>query len=211
LMNAAIIYAVMRAHSLRGHIMVAGDDLLVAFPVKPDCDFLVAQERRFGIVPEARVFSSPYDVTFVSGAWFPAADGFGFGPQPGRLLARLFYTLKPPSHRKVRVFAAAVAAGMWPTCHTLPVLKAFLKVHMLPGANIMPLWKHHYDESRQIASTQIYEFFAIKYGVGVDELRKLESEILGLGYVRAKLSSPIVDRIMERDFTNILLRQPVDF
>lgn len=211
LMNAAIIYAVMRAHGLRGHILVAGDDLLVAFDHKPDCGFLVAQERRFGIVPEARVFSSPYDVTFVSGAWFPAVDGFGFGPQPGRLLARLFYTLKPCSYRKVRSFAAAVAAGMWPTCHSLPVVGAFLKAHMLPGADITPLWKHHYDGSRQTAPESIYDFFAIKYGVGVDELRKLESEILGLGYVRAKLSSPIVDRIMERDFTNILLRQPIDF
>lgn len=107
--NALIALTTLRILGWVGHVIVAGDDLLVAVvraPRRPrsgrwSTDF-AAVARRFGIVPETGVFTDITDCTFISGR-FVGPDRL-FCPKIGRLTTRLNWTCslvgRPDVHRR---------------------------------------------------------------------------------------------------------------
>jgi hypothetical protein len=182
---------------LKASIIVNGDDALVAIAGDFDADRFAALEREHGIKPEFRKFHNPHDVSFVSGYWYPANDGFVFAPKPGRLLQRLFWTVKDIPLKRRADYVTAIARGLYPTCHSLPIIGAFLEAHMLTCA--APKYKYNYDEVVQTCSADIYEHFAFRYGVSVKDLKDVEDLIRQVPPGAALLRHWVVDAIIAHD------------
>lgn len=207
LVNAGIIASVCGQMRLRASIIVTGDDALVAVEGPFDAAEFARLERSHGINPEYRQFRSIYDVSFVSGYWWPGVDGYVFAPKPGRLLQRLFWTVKDVPLKRRRDFITAVARGLLPTCHSLPIIGIFLRVHVI--TECAPKFKFNFDDAPQHCSTDIYEHFADRYGVSVVDLRDVEDLIVRAGPVPGLLRHWVVDAIIEKDCGELSERTPM--
>jgi len=100
IINLLVAASAARSLGLSCRILATGDDLIMEVRRDPGlvlatlCARLMSAERAYGIVPEARLFSSIHDVTFVSGRWLAHGAEYRFVPLAGRLLARLWWTVK---------------------------------------------------------------------------------------------------------------------
>jgi hypothetical protein len=149
LVNAAITLAACRRVGVRTSILVAGDDLLVAMYDSATCEDMVAAERLYGIRPEARMFSSPAQVSFISGIFLMSRGEWRFTPTPGRLLRRLWWSVAPPSDRNLDAHRRGVVLGLLPVCHDIPIVRVWLRKFE--------------GEGRHLASTKGYVFKGSKY------------------------------------------------
>jgi len=125
LINAMIALEVCARSGLSAEILVAGDDLLVACDADPSG--LAALEREYGIIPKFGVFRDYLDVSFVSACWLRTSTTFLFVPKLGRLLARLWWTVKPPSIRKIRDYRYSVVTGLRTAVGSVPLYDEFLR------------------------------------------------------------------------------------
>lgn len=128
IINAAITYESLTRLGLTGHILVAGDDLLVVLDGDVDCQPLIALESSLGIRPEARAFKSPFSVSFISGCFYGQGPmtSFSFIPRPGRIIERLGWTTSPPSARVHLAYLRGVALGLSPVLGEIPVVRCIL-------------------------------------------------------------------------------------
>lgn len=94
------------------HILVMGDDLLVAGDFKHDPCAVSKHEASYGIVPEAAWIRNRYAVTFISGRWYPAVNGgYSFGPLVGRQLMKLFWTTSEQVEKYPVTLISSIAAS----------------------------------------------------------------------------------------------------
>lgn len=206
--NAAIIYTAMRRLGLRGSIIVAGDDLLAAIDGDWDGDKLAAEEAACGIIPEFRVFDSIFDVSFISGVWFPGVgDELIFTPKPGRLLSKLFWTVKPPSPKVAKevAYVSGVAVGMLFTCADLPVIGPFLRSHVA-DAHAKPIFKHTFTDHRAYAHPRVLDHFCYRYQTSPSEVREVEDLILSARGAACIVRHPLLMRMCCQDLSGIHLR-----
>jgi len=209
LINAGIAYEVMTIMGLEGDIIVVGDDLLIAIKGDFDADRFAELESSFGIRPEYRKFHSYMDVSFISGVWFHAGDcQYAFTPKPGRLFARLFWTLNPPG-KKINDYLHSIVSGLLPTCGRLPVVGTFLRSHDRDG-KIISLGSRLYTflgaDSTTVDPQALRADFILRYHTNSSEIDTLERELEELGGSRGILKSPLFDRIVEYDNADILER-----
>lgn len=186
IVNAMTIFEVMSDLKYKGSIIVAGDDLVVVVDGNFDEHALAAGISDFGIHPEYRKFDDVVDVSFISGVWFPARDGNVFTPKPGRLLSRLFWTLRPPSRKKLGQYNHAIALGLLPTCGGLPVVGAFLRAHMMAGGpedynrGIVGSYEHWLRKFRPDISYdgKVVQSFCERYRLTVSDFDYLEKRLM---------------------------------
>lgn len=211
LVNAGIAFEAMAIMGLRGDILVAGDDLLIAVDGDFDEDELARIESGFGIIPEYRKFNHYLDVTFISGCWFPRDQGFVFTPKAGRLLARLFWTVNPPTERSERDYRHSVVAGLLPTCGGMPVVGAFLRAND-PGGNVVTLPKDK-DLSKYSVEVKwdesILRAFCDKYDLTEAEVRVVELRLACVKGAKGLLVDSTLDKIMDCDLSDIADRPVV--
>lgn len=121
MVNLLVVANAMRDLKYRGRCIATGDDLLVQldpFSVGGSgladhaCSTLMQREGLYGIKPEARCFLDLEDATFVSGRWVRDGTTHRFLPLMGRLAARLWWTVKLPSPRKLPAYRHGVASGI---------------------------------------------------------------------------------------------------
>jgi len=207
LVNMAIAVCAMRVCGLRGDIIVAGDDLLIVVEGDFDEAALAAAERACGIVPEFRKFSNPSDVSFISGVWFPAADTWLFMPKPGRLLARLFWSVRPPPPKRRQAFLNSIVLGLMPTCRGMPVIDAFLSAHYDPGVtadrsgasySATKIWSRGRSPGESMMGA-----FCARYSLNPDDVRDAEELITQARGRQGFLCHPVFDRLMAVDLADL--------
>jgi len=201
LINALISVEALLANGLAGDVIVCGDDSLIALPQRPDVAALMAVERECGIVPEARLFDHPSNCTFLSGRWYPNGDSFVFGPLLGRQIAKLWWTVNPPSWRQREAYLRSVALGLWGVCHGIPVLRQFLTGWGL-SSSLAPK-RSVYAGVTIDWQQDLHGFVSWRYGISVDELVQLEQWLDGLPRQPLFLVHPVLDRIMSVDLASI--------
>lgn len=205
ILNAAIAMATMRRLGMRGSIIVAGDDLLIACHGDFDLDAYIRAERDYGIVPEAAKFSSPNDVTFCSGMFF--GPTCAYVPIPGRLLKRLWWTTKPP--HAVEAYRRGVARGLMPACHDIPIVRQFLAKFDSDGAAGVSDKGYKYIGVHHNLGADTIKVFAARYGVDPDAVRECEEWLRGLPAAPLLLVHPLFDRIFEVDEASIESREKI--
>jgi len=206
ILNALIAYTAMRRHGYRGHIIVVGDDLLVASPDDIDCEAMIETERGLGIKPEARVFYDAEDTTFVSGLFARCADGFRFIPTPGRLLCRLWWTTSVIGRGKEPAYRNGVARGLRAATSDIPVLRVFIGSHD-DGTASMRSNKSFLFQGSQAAAADLRPWFSRRYGLYQDSIESCESWLQRLPVAPLFLKHYVLDRIMARDLADIADRE----
>jgi hypothetical protein len=208
LVNAAIAATAMQALRIRGDILVAGDDLLVVVDGDFDEHALAAVERACGIVPEYRKFANPIDVSFISGVWLAAGSTFIFIPKPGRLLARLFWTVHPPAPKDVAGYRNGIVVGLRGTCGVVPILRTFLEAHYVAGVDAIfrrdkfsPVWAVRADD--QVAHGDVLPSFCQRYHLHATEVEEAESFLASCGGFVGLVSHPVLDRVLAVDLAEL--------
>jgi len=202
IVNAFIAAEALWAARVRGSILVMGDDLIIALYDEVPLEVLVAIEARFGIVPIARMFFSPFDVSFISGVWFPHGSGYAFAPKPGRLFARLFWTVHPPAPRRMEPYLRGVCRGLRPTCGGLPLVRELLRAFDTPGeADVVRDKSTPYAEV-DVSWGDLFEHFASRYHVSVRDLHDCEAWLRLLEPGPALLVHPVLDALMRVDLAD---------
>jgi hypothetical protein len=203
LVNAAIAYAALRRLGLRGSILVAGDDLLVALYETVDVATIASLEAEYGITPEARVFDDFERVTFTSGMFLSDGEMIGFVPLPGRLFARLWWTVKPPSARRRGPYLRGVARGLLPVAGEIPLLRVLLKSFDTQGSQVAS------DKGRQFRGASfsfgpgIWLAMERRYGLTVESIVECEEWLRSLPAGPLLLKHHVLDRLMEVDLADI--------
>jgi len=203
LVNAAIAYAAFKRLGVRASILVAGDDLLVAFYQRVEVDAVIALEREYGITPEARVFDDYERVTFISGMFIGDGTQIGFVPLPGRLFARLWWTVSPPAARKVPQYQRGVARGLGPVAGSIPVLRVLLDAFDTQGDSIKSDKGKQFQGSRFSFGDGIWRSMERRYGLTTQELAECEVWLRTLPREPLLLKHHVLDRLMEIDLVDI--------
>lgn len=209
IVNAVIAWLSMSALGLRGDIIVAGDDLLIVVFGDFDAKALADAERAFGIVPECRKFDNASDVSFVSGVWFDTGAGWAFTPKPGRLLARLFWTVHPPPPKKRLNYLNGVVLGLRPTCAPMPVVSAFLDAHYTAGVEAVSAKDKlniTWSSPSKFLREAFVNSFCNRYDLAPRDLEEAEMLLRGCRGKVGLLSHPVLTRIMEVDLASLEAR-----
>lgn len=206
--NACITYSACEELGLECDILVVGDDLIVVVEGDFDETALAAVEAQYGIVPEFRKFGLPHEVEFASGIWVEGSRGaYTYIPKPGRLMARLMWTVKPPSSKisKTNDFIHSVVAGHMKLCEDLPIIGEFLRANDRDGKLINLPGKTEYECKTKVTYDRdmVSQWFAIRYGVTSDEITEVEAFFrLNAGHV-GLVRHHVLDKILAVDLAKL--------
>jgi len=206
LVNAFILCEALWALAVPASVLVMGDDALVALYAPACLETFKKAESSLGIVPIARIFHSPFDVSFISGIWLPSRTGFGFAPKPGRLVARLYWTVRPPPKRFRQAYLNGVSRGLQPVCAGLPLVRAFL-ARFDDGGSVRTDGKPStYAKVGVRWHDRIVDHFAARYRVSVSDILHCEAWLQTLPAVPAFLVHPVLDALMAVDLAELSAR-----
>lgn len=188
-------------------IIANGDDLLVIVSGDFDEYAYMLAEASLGIKPEARKFKDYSQVEFCSSVFFPiGGDEILAIPKPGRLLSRMWWTVKPPGKKTRQGYVHSVAAGTLRLMHAMPIISTFLRKHDqgLTG-EIKDIGRKHFHERTVPCDTRVVrEHFALRYGISIQEQARVEAMIdLHVSATPSYLSDPALDRMMQVDLADI--------
>jgi hypothetical protein len=203
LINVLICAGAMRSLGMSGHIIVLGDDLLAHVAGPARAQELCAAEAQYGISPEVKTPAGFAEATFISGSWLFDGRRHLFMPQPGRLLARLWWTVRPPSQRRVTEYRYGVAMGLLSTYRAFPIIGDFLEPYRDDRHHGVP---PPYRPSG-ILDVEGFDFdraFCDRYGLTRSAYRELRSFLRRLPTQPAYYASSPADVILQRDVPEAL-------
>lgn len=208
LVNAMITVCVFNSLNIRASIIVAGDDLLVAAYDDFDIDEVMKREKEYGIKPEARKLASPDDTSFISGIFVPLAGKHAFIPKPGRLLAKLWWTVKPPPRRLLPAYRRGVALGLWPSCKHVPIVRAFLSPYVdLPVNPIYNSRGYKFHGCEVAGHPDLERWFLKRYNTTTSEVARAEKLILEQYGEVCLITHPLLEEMCRVDLGDICDRE----
>lgn len=209
--NGVIASHVFHAMCVRCSILVAGDDLLVACYDDFDINDAMSREAAFGIKPEARKFTSLFDTSFISGIFAYAGERIFFIPRPGKLLAKLFWTVNPPSVRNSRAYQRGVARGLLPSCGSIPIVRSFLRAFDDGGAGAIYNPRGYVFHGQDVdVGEQFMVWFCQRYGVSEAEVRACEARLSLLPSEPIAIIDPMLELLANRDLCDLVDRDHLE-
>jgi len=194
LLNLCVCAAAASSLRLRGHILALGDDLIAVFEQEPIG--LSDAIHAYGFVPDARTEPSFARADFLSGHFLATPDGrWSFAPSISRLLQRMWWTVSPPSHKRIDIYRGGVASGLCSTYATHRLIRAHMRGRI--SDDLIPK-NDHRPRGAQHRTVADYDFgLCERYGWSPAELRRVERVLTDArdGYNR----SDLVDHIFEVD------------
>jgi hypothetical protein len=181
LVNALISATCLIHHGKKGSIIVTGDDLLVIVEGDFDVGSFVEFEKRCGIIPKAGKIDDPERVTFASGVFVPCGNSsWAYIPMPGRNLAKLYWSRKPPGQKRLKNWLYSVSKGM-DALLTVPVVSELIRRNSKEG-KLIPIFSEKYMMRKMAVYNPILPNAAIawfrrRYGFDVKEIERLEELI----------------------------------
>lgn len=199
-LNALICANALRDVGACGHILVVGDDLIAR--VDRRCEELSGVEACYGIEPSSRWFRDIEHCSFISGCWVRSGHGYLFSPLVGRLLKRLWWTVSPPSRRKLDQYRHGVACGILTTYGRHPLLSAFLGKYVLLRRRAPSITTHRpageLDDSCGWA-----DGLCERYGIDHEHLSVIGRMLAALPTCGAEYESYLLEPIFSRDMCDI--------
>lgn len=209
LINAAVTWTAFEG--LTCDILIAGDDLLVVVEGDFNEHAIAEKEKRCGIMPEYRKFYNVEDVTYISGLFATTDKGIKFIAKPGRLLALLFWTVKPPSPkpRMLRGYQRGVAKGVLPTMGCVPVVGPWLQAIGDEGFTIPDKSRRRYTYGVTV-DADFSGWFERRYGLSKTDISRIEELLVSVGPKRCIIRDPVLERIVSRDLADIDVRETLE-
>jgi len=145
--NALITSAVFHRLGVPVSILVTGDDLIAVVYAEIELDQVMAMEREYGIIPEARVFRHVHDVTFASGCFYydASADHVSYVPLLGRLLKRLWWSTTHFREDKWADYKHSVVSGLLASCGGMPLYADWLRANDVIGAQRITISRDRFN------------------------------------------------------------------
>jgi len=205
ILNALISAHVFTTLQCRASVIVAGDDMLAAVFDDYAAEQVRSLERACGIVPESRSFNSLYDASFVSAIWVTDGQHHGFIPKPGRILAKVWWSIRVPSPKRLRAHLNSIARGLWPSCNSVPVVSHWLRKAMgdYGTVDVGKDWWRDFSDVHQVFGEGIYRHFSTRYQISVNDLREAEKFLDGLEFRPGYVCHPVIQHIVEVDLADI--------
>jgi hypothetical protein len=212
IVNASIKVCAMLTAGLRGHIIVAGDDALIVVEGDEWCaEDLASVERKLGIVPVAAKLTDYRAVSFISLCFLRTCDGFVAAPKPGRLFARLGWTVKNVAAKKRGDYLHSLACGLAPYYRGSVVMRQyftmFSRLYPRRGYDVSVYMDNYYARmpvrSRSVTDSEL----ASRYHIPAESW-------LGLGELFARCSGPgllmnsTFERLLGVDLADVSDRVP---
>lgn len=206
-----IVNAAITCSSLRGKkcdILIAGDDLLVVVEGEIDGREIAEEESKYGIVPEARVFRSIEDASYISGLFAITEQGVKFLARPGRMLANLFWTVKPPSLKpeKLRAYQRGVAKGVLPTMSCVPVVGPWLRQVGDDGPTIQDRSRRVYTYGAEVKA-DFEPWFTRRYGLTQADIKEATDLLVNTCGERCFVNCHALETICAIDFADLEERE----
>lgn len=212
------IYGVLkRAADYPLRSVVMGDDGVVMAVVPSGCDVakcVVDNGKYAGHKVEVTVRDA-YDVEFCSGRFYPVGLGHMFGPKPGRVLAKTFYSRVPYRGWKASAWVRGVCLGLESGCEFIPVLRTLIARMLELTEGRAPLFDSQAERfvssdgslrgrlmpgSRLQPTAETYCMMAHVYGLTKDELDECERWISSnVRTIPVRVRHPVLDRFIARD------------
>lgn len=211
LINLAIASTALKQLQLRGDILACGDDLVSVIEGDFDIDQLIALEITAGLAPKARKFHSWKDVTFISSRWWLTTPStIAFAPQPGRILSKLWSTVKPPRAKDFDAYRNGIALGVGESMGHMPVIGAFLRSH-IQGTGVLKCDRKFamYLAPVDVDPHTVLTDFCSYYETTPSEIRELEELFVLLKGQCGVLNHPLANRIVQRDLAPLADRSPI--
>lgn len=198
LMNAMVTAKAMMRAGLRGHILVAGDDMLTGITGRANgtVDFTadevigaataVAENlSSFGIKPKWGAFWDVTQTTFCSGGFYRFGASLNFLPLLGRQLAKLWWTTKHIALKNRLKYATGVRKCMLSVVGRVPVYREWVGLAGMEGSPIDPGGLAELEremgykpgpgvaDTAQFTEEEAYTGLADRYGLTTAELKGL--------------------------------------
>jgi len=162
---------------------------------------LQSNEAALGIKPEYAIFSSIYDISFISGQWFPlVGGGWGFGPKIGRLMAKLFWTVSQQAVLDMAAWRSSVAESFLDVYGDCPILGIFLRRQITTERRVK-----HGKFINNLCYGQAGDwsmYLAIKYRLSLSDIESAEDYLLKLPRSCVFCEHPVIDMILAVDLAD---------
>jgi len=141
---------------------------------------------------------------FCSGLFYPVNGTYIYGPKPGRILAKTFWTQVQLNPEKTKQWLRGVVTGLMSDCRHIPLLGPWLH-HLVPH-DVKSTYEVHQEERRIRAATFVepdrstVEFTMARYGLSEDDIQQAVGEATEAATkAPCRLNSDLWARIAEVD------------
>lgn len=203
LANALVAADALRCAGVRGNIIAAGDDLLVAVYGRECAAELAGTIRAHGFDPKYVAWSHLADATFVSSGFLHDGANWWFAPLPLRLLKRMWWTTSPPPLRRLAERRSGDAMGVLATHAGNPIFEAFLRPDVR-DSRANPHWR---PGGRAPEGFDYMAAYAVGYSCTRSELERA-LRIISDHRSASVLESEVLDSLFARDLLDAYERAP---
>lgn len=206
-----IVIIFMIVSTLNWFSMVLGDDSAVILleqdvaKVRKRMDLVY---KLSGFVVETIFMTSPYDLEYLSGRFWPTNHGLVFGPKIGRVLAKTYHSKKDYALNKGLAWVRAVALGLRLDVNFIPILRVVNRrvIELTEGVKPMtiPIEVKPHAEGEHEAITETFLMMEHLYGLGSGAILACED------FIRENMKSPIctidhpvITTIVEHDLPEV--------
>lgn len=209
LINAVVKATAMLDQNLRGDIIVTGDDSIIVGNGNISLQRFTDVERDFCLTPEAALFRSVDDITYASMCFIGTPARYYACPKPGRLFARIGWTLRRIGRRRYGDYLCAVASGLEHYYTGSVVMESYFRAlkRLLPTTHRKPLTTDVYSARFTTSSARNLsdDLFAIRYGLSLKQWLSL-ADVFDSIRTPGLISHPILDIVVNFDISGALER-----
>jgi len=206
LLHWSIIYRVHGGKDPPFKMMVMGDDNV--FGVQQDIAEGLAEKVNKGMLEYG--FNSTcaqcdafHQVEFCSGLFWPSEDGTVFGPKPGRIFARIGWTLTDVSPKDRKTFVKGVALGFAADVAHIPPLRELIRMmlRLTDGAPSVPTQherRFHVSRGHR-ENVDTWTMLQERYGYTRESHDQLIRYLDGITSLDETMTHPVISLLVEVD------------
>lgn len=213
MINAAIHEYLDASHSI--WMIVLGDDNALVGPASA-VHTVAAAVRAFGPLHgldfKFVVRTSPDDLEFCSGVFWHSTAGRLWGPKPGRVISKTFFSVRQYNPVEAAAWVRGVCMSMRNDVQHIPVLRVFVArlLALTHGLRAMAVDREHRIHAPAAAQPveATWSQAARRYGCGVSDLVELEDWLSAHVALGAVLTHPLLHRICSIDVPLVTAKAP---
>jgi hypothetical protein len=202
-------YSLDQALALPFRAIVMGDDMLVITSptLLPTIRQLVEQVTTFAGHEYKFKYGHHMLGEFCSGRFYPVVDGSGyvFGPKPGRVLAKTFWSRTAYRRAKQLGWVRGVAMSLDKACAFVPVLRVLIPIilGLTDGARVIEdkqTRRHFETQEVHRADNRVWLMMYHVYGLSQQEIEECEDYLIRtVTALPISVEHPVLTRMVEID------------
>lgn len=211
----ALLQLPVRPTKVRG--MILGDDiLLLVWGISADglSAALRAAEARMGVDAKVGVLKDPCQCVFLSATFVPCGPEYKFVPLPGRIFAKLFWTVIKVPEKRLDSYRGQVAEPFLKAYRGWYLMETFLRAHVRPARPGQKKWVLHGTRNmtaeKPLTDDRVGDwgdFLERRYGLVITHLDSTLQQLRDYDPTRALiLNDPFIREMISNDCCDVTER-----